>query len=416
MADDEFTSADDSEEVPLDTDEDLDPGGVPDRAAQALHSADLAASIRRAHNRVDDRPRPRPVPASQVAVAPDESSGEPDPSREEADPDPSAVPSVPSAADEESDFAELDRPAPPPTGIRAPVHFGRRLAAAAVDAALSGIVIAFFLLLSEVAWVASGGRVSPSVELVFALYVVLGWFQALVLDGLLGATLGKRLFGLRVMRSWGARAGAPTVLARRVVFDLNALFLVVLAFYAMLRRQGLVQGGADRLPGAGDAFVFFALLGCLLMFVLGLRQLDPRRRLPHDWLTRTVVVAAPPPVSEPAAGAVVTRVKPRPRMTGPPEPEVVPDFLRPPGEQETEPVERPPRPRVVRDQGSDVPLHPSAPGGGLVERLVARYGFAATDGTPADQAGSSASLAPPPAPFRWLDRVVSRLVGRLPRI
>lgn len=413
MPDDDFTAADDSEEVPLE-DEDLDPAGVPDRAAQALHSADFAASIRRAHNRGDDRPRPRPVPASQVAVASDARSAEADSARDEADPELSARAAAAPDGAEESDFAELDRPAAPASGIRAAVSFGRRLAAAAVDATVSGVVIAFFVLLGEVAWVASAGRVSPPLEALVLLYVLLGWFQAFVLDGLFGATLGKRLFGLRVFRSWGARAGAFTALSRRVVFDLVALFLVVLSFYAMLRRQGLVDGGSDRLPGAGDAFVFFTLLGCLLMFVFGLRQLDPRRRLPHDWLTRTVVVAAPT-VAEPAGESVVTHVKPRPRLTGPPEPEVVPDFLRPPGEREADPVERPPRPRVVRDSGVGVSSPPPQPPG-LFERLVARYGFAITDETPADAAAGSALAESLPAPLRWLDRLVSALVARFPRV
>ena len=173
------------------------PAGVPDRAAQALHSADFAASIRRAHNRGDDRPRPRPVPASQVAVASDAPPAQADPARDEADPELSARAAAAPDGAEESDFAELDRPAAPASGIRAPVSFGRRLAAAVVDAAVSGVVLAFFVLLGEVAWVASAGRVSPPIEALVLVYVLLGWLQAFLLDGLFGATLGKRLFGLR---------------------------------------------------------------------------------------------------------------------------------------------------------------------------------------------------------------------------
>ena len=150
------------------------------------------------------------------------------------------------------------------------------------------------------------------------------------------------------------------------------------------------------------------------MFVFGLRQLDPRRRLPHDWLTRTVVVSAPA-VAEPAGESVVTHVKPRPRLTGPPEPEVVPDFLRPPGEREADPVERPPRPRVVRDSSSDLPSPTPRPSG-LFERLVARYGFAVADETPADQAVGSAPVELLPAPLRWLDRVVSAVLARFPSV
>ncbi len=331
---------------------------------------DVARRVREAHNRAGGpapaapgglepavpapapaRPRPQRVPPA----GPETGEPPPGPAAESAGVRPSAVFGSPTSVEASPELADLDRPpepapraaaAEPPSG-RASV--ARRALASLVDGAAALAVVAFVALVAEVVRIRTAGGVTVLPAVLAVAWVAVGWAVVLVGDGVFGATLGRRVFGVRLVRPDGAPAGWWRPLVRRAAVDLRAALVLGLAFALTLRRQG-VPADALLPPSAADAGVFAAFAAILAAMLLLLGRAGPRRAALADAVSGTVAAVAPPreaarpavSVSRVVRAALRRRVRERRRAP------VVPDYLRLPGDPDDEADERPPRPRVLR--------------------------------------------------------------------
>ena len=125
----------------------------------------------------------------------------------------------------------------------------RRVAAYGVDLVIIGILVGLFAVIVFVpATVVTFGLLSP----MFGLFGVIPFaYHVLLVGGRNAATLGQRLFDLRVMDTSGAGPDYVQAMVLCVVFYLT-----------------------------------LALTGFLLLFVF----FNPQRRTLHDWLSGTIVV------------------------------------------------------------------------------------------------------------------------------
>ena len=124
----------------------------------------------------------------------------------------------------------------------------RRVTAYAVDLVIIAIIIGLFFVVFVPATVITFGLLSP----MFGLLGVIPFaYHVLLVGGRGAATLGQRLFDLRVMDTSGARPDYVQAAALCVLFYLT-----------------------------------LALTGFLLLFVF----FNPQRRTLHDWLSGTIVV------------------------------------------------------------------------------------------------------------------------------
>jgi uncharacterized RDD family membrane protein YckC len=143
---------------------------------------------------------------------------------------------------------------PPPFGTTAPSIAGRwrRLFAGIVDGVIVGIVSAPFTLETwQVVWNPPAGtvaRISVGPALLAAL---IGFLYYWLLQSFWnGQTLGKKLFGMRVVHETGARAGPGQVAVRQIVEiilgGLCCLGLIDLAWILIDRRNQALHDKAAR--------------------------------------------------------------------------------------------------------------------------------------------------------------------------
>lgn len=199
--------------------------------------------------------------------------------------------------------AELDRPDEDPAeaarAVAAPVRAGhleapvwRRLLAVLVDAACSAAPVAVAAGVSELLWLRSQGAVSVPLSALAALFVLAGWTHTLAGEAFAGgATLGKRVAGLRVVDPGGGHPSAGRVVLRRFGLDVLLFVLVALAlWFTMVRQHGGLVDGAVVAFALSDFLVFAAFLVNLVVVLLFARHLDPQGRFPHDRLAGLYVV------------------------------------------------------------------------------------------------------------------------------
>ncbi|RJX49037.1 RDD family protein [Halonotius pteroides] len=92
----------------------------------------------------------------------------------------------------------------------------RRILAFFVDGVLIGVLGVPFILLGPVA--------GDLITLLFlSVYVLVGLIYALLLEGLLGYTPGKYLFGLVVVKSDGSQCTIPASMLRNLAWIIDAL-------------------------------------------------------------------------------------------------------------------------------------------------------------------------------------------------
>jgi uncharacterized RDD family membrane protein YckC len=114
------------------------------------------------------------------------------------------------------DYSELRRALQPfASGAPLPATLSRRVLAWVVDAVLTAVPFYLMTLLGMGSYLQKWSL--PEMGLWWAYFAVAEWRW--------GATLGKRLFGLRVERSRGGTLGFGQALARVAVFHLNNFFL-----------------------------------------------------------------------------------------------------------------------------------------------------------------------------------------------
>jgi len=117
----------------------------------------------------------------------------------------------------------LDRrratPAPAPVPVHEPaaVPPWRRILAAALDAALVSAVAVFPILVAARALPHVAGRLQALFPACAAFVALLGFTYAALGHGLMGATIGKRLLGLRVTGPDGAAPGMARSAVRAAV-------------------------------------------------------------------------------------------------------------------------------------------------------------------------------------------------------
>lgn len=103
------------------------------------------------------------------------------------------------------------------------IGVGRRFFAALVDSILLGIVFGIIGALSGHTQ-ASGGNVSVSLTGVPAMLTfVISFLYLIVLEAVLGATLGKLLLGIRVVKEDGSPIGWGASIVRNILRIIDAL-------------------------------------------------------------------------------------------------------------------------------------------------------------------------------------------------
>jgi len=118
---------------------------------------------------------------------------------------------------------------------------GRRIVAALIDMVPLGIL--FLAMAATMGNVGSSGDSGFRVTLSngpFVLYMLLSLGYFIGMEGLLGATAGKMVMGLKVVKLDGSPVGIPAVLARnvlRVVDGLPFFYIVGLVFVAVTNKN-----------------------------------------------------------------------------------------------------------------------------------------------------------------------------------
>ena len=325
-----------------------------------------------------------------------------------ARPRPSAFASAGSVPAEPA-LADLDRPARARQPRRLPAaSLLSRAGAHAVDRLLPVPVLGLVFLLSEAAWVRSGGRYSVPLEFFLAGWVFGGWLVACLGDGWRGRSPGRRLARVRLVDAAGVPVTPLRALAHRAVFDLVLFLVVAVALWLTLWRQGLVLGDGASPFTVGDFVVWLLFAANLAALFLLLRLLDPASRFVHDRLVGLRVVPRgverlPPVPAEP----IDARPAARPRLRVRRSQGRVPDFLQ---DEDDVPLEPPPRPSVVRDRAPDPDLdrpagvdHRSGFLFRLSERLVDAVGYRdpGAESSEALRPGALARVVLAPAHFAY---------------
>lgn len=112
---------------------------------------------------------------------------------------------------------------------------GRRILATIVDAIVLGLLFSVMSMLFGTSS-AQGGEASASLSgLAFVLYLVLAFGYYTLMEGYLGQTVGKMLFGIKVVRQDnGEVPGIGTAALRTVLRIVDGLFAYLVAFIAVL--------------------------------------------------------------------------------------------------------------------------------------------------------------------------------------
>jgi hypothetical protein len=178
---------------------------------------------------------------------------------------------------------------------------GMRFAAYFIDAFFLALIGTFPMML--LGW--TGSLVMPAgfqsinqSEPAYLVGEVLHFLYFAVLEGLWGASLGKRLLGLRVRQasSPGSRPGLTRVLLRTAVFDgllnMGVLVFVVLIFLYMTTNADEVQW-ARQAPWTYLLISTTPLMGMMIGVALLLAPMRARNgyRGLHEWLSGTRVVS-----------------------------------------------------------------------------------------------------------------------------
>jgi len=194
-------------------------------------------------------------------------------------------------------MATAFHPKMPMSELILPAPLWRRVAASIYDGLLLLGIWMTTILLVELPLTALGVPL-PSAGLQALMFVVgfvfFGWFWT---HG--GQTLGMRAWKLQLRRDNGDAVRPPIAVLRYAAMLIYwGVVLTPVAAWIILRTPKF----APHFPRAADAAIA-AVTATLI--TIALRLVDARRRLPHDWLTGTEVVALPsnPRVSEPAASA-----------------------------------------------------------------------------------------------------------------
>lgn len=112
---------------------------------------------------------------------------------------------------------------------------GRRILATIVDGILLGLLFTVMSMLFGSSS-AQGGEVNASLSgLPFLMYLVLVFGYYTLMEGYLGQTVGKMLFGIKVVREdTGEVPGIRAAMLRTVLRIVDGLFAYLVAFIAVL--------------------------------------------------------------------------------------------------------------------------------------------------------------------------------------
>ncbi len=191
--------------------------------------------------------------------------------------------------------------------------YGRRFGAFLVD--LYILIAGAFLLGRAVRWVCTQLSPSTAVTLSLVWLVVAGLgclaYFAVMESSTWQATLGKRLFSIKVLRFKTVSLSIWRALVRNALKSVSicilySLMLIWVSFAVAIIRMSAPPPALE-LPVARPALVTLYLAVLFVAYLLGYLSLGAfivNRRALHDWLTGTCVVHWPPKTEEPGSASL----------------------------------------------------------------------------------------------------------------